>query len=213
MASINKHKRHGILHTGLWELGFSKEEEGALSPRCQASLSDATNIRSVVLDFRGRIDEDLVPFVSHGGVAYSFNFFLSDFHTLKRVELELPDRSSTTDEEVNLLRKKRLSDAIELGNSRLGSGAKLSSVTAFHVWYNASDDEVEFWLDEMECRDKWFWQADEGCFLTSKKGATSVKSSGVTPSGMYQDVEALGEVRRFIPHESLYLFRNIDRRD
>jgi hypothetical protein len=154
-----------------------------------------------------------VPFVSHGGVAYSLNFFLSDFYTLKRVELELPDRSSTLDEEVNLLRKKRLSDAIELGNSRLGTGAKLLSVTAFHVWHNTSDDEVLFWLDGMECRDKWFWQADEGYFLTSKKRSTSGKSSGATTLGMYQDFEALGPVRRFIPHESLNPFRNIDWRD
>lgn len=184
-----------------------------MSPIRQARLSDATNIRSVVPDFRGGVDADLVPFVLHGGIAYSFNFFLSDFHTLKRVELELPDRSSTPDGEVNLQRKKKLSDAIELGNSRLGMGAKLSSVTAFLVWHNAFDDEVQFWLDEMECRDKWLWQADEGYFLTSKKRSTSGKSSRATTLGMYQDSKALAPVRRFIPHDSLNLFRNIDWRD
>jgi hypothetical protein len=67
-----------------------------------------------------------------------------------------------------------------------------------------------FWLDEMESRDKWFWLADEGCFLTSKRRSTSGKSSGATTSGIYQDVEPLGPVRRYIPHEALNPFRNID---
>jgi hypothetical protein len=204
MPRINKSKRYGILDTGLWKLGVPKEGDNFSTPMRQARLSDATNIRSVVLDFTGGVDEDLVPFVSHGMVAYSFNFFLSDFHTLKRVELKLPDRSSTPDEEVNLLRKKRLSDAIELGNSRLGTGAKLSSVTAFHFWHNFLNDEALFWLDEMESRDNWFWLANEGCFLTSKKRSTSGKLSRATTLGMYQDVEPLGPVRRYIAHEALH---------
>jgi hypothetical protein len=32
MPRINKHKRHGILHTGLWKLGIPKEAENSLTP-------------------------------------------------------------------------------------------------------------------------------------------------------------------------------------
>jgi hypothetical protein len=143
MPHINKLKRHGIMHTGVWNLDVSKGEENFLTPVPQARLSDATNIRSVILDFRAA-DTELLPFFPHGGMAYSFNFFLSDFHKLKGVELDLPFRPKTEDQEVDSLREKKLSDSIELGNSRLGTGAKLSIVTAYHFWHESHDFEVGF---------------------------------------------------------------------
>jgi hypothetical protein len=177
MRRINKQKRHGILHTGLWKLGVPQEVETSLTPTSQARISDATNIRSVILDFDmwRPIDEDLVPFVSHGGVTYSFNLFLSDFHTLKRVELGLGYRIFAGKEE-DLLRQKRLSDSIELGNSRFGTGAKLSTVTAIHIPEDAPEG--------LEFEANWFWKADEGCFLTLKKRSTNGKSSGITTWAM-----------------------------
>jgi hypothetical protein len=208
MPLIYKHKRHGILYTGLWKLGDSKEKENVLTPMRQARLSHATSIRSVVLNFRMLIDADLVPFVSHGGVAYSFNFFLLDFHTLKRVELELPYRASTGDEEANLLRQKRLSDSIELGNSRLGTGAKLSRITAFYFsqdeFDGIHDQTVDDYLaQDMFSRDEWFWQADEEYFLTSKKRSTNGTPSGITTPAIYQYIEAFRPRRIFVAHEAL----------
>jgi hypothetical protein len=148
------------MNEGLWELGVSKDDETIRTDFIPATLADAFNIQEVILEFAYEHRFVAVPYVYLGGVKYHFNYFLAKFHDLKKVTLRLLGPNSL----LSGMREDEIFTAIRSGNSKLKTGAKLMSVTAYHV--GEDEDRIpEMDLAELECRDEWFWEAEEGGYL------------------------------------------------
>jgi hypothetical protein len=148
---------------GLWKLGVLKDEESVLTPIPPASLSDASNIREVILDFKNSYS-GIPPFLSYGSVAYSLNYFLTSFGKLRRVDLILPRTNLSISGLPNLEREDKVDEGIKMANARLGVPAKLSSILALHI-KDGIDASVDQWSQWLELGDEWFWQAEEGLLL------------------------------------------------
>jgi len=148
------------MNKGLWELGISKEDKTVRTDFILATLADATNIREITLEFRYENGFVAIPYVYLGGMRYHFNYFLSKFHDLKKVTLRLLGPNSL----LSGMREDEIFTAIRSGNSKLKTGAKLMRVTAYHVGEDG-DRIPEMDLGELECKDEWFWEAEEGEYL------------------------------------------------
>jgi hypothetical protein len=154
---------------GLWKIGGSKNAESLLTLMIPASLSDAANIREVILEFKGgeniMNDNFLPPFVAYGNTAYSSNYFLLSFQKLSRVELSVPQPYFTQGDWFPLYydRERKYFDGIKMANDRLGVPAKLSTVLALQIREGDWKEEDE--QQAMNAREEWFWQAEEGSFL------------------------------------------------
>jgi hypothetical protein len=161
------------MRTGLWKLGGAKNEENVLTPFVPASLSDATNIREVILEFKGGEhilnDTFLPPFVAYGNIAYSSNYFLVSFQKLRRVELSVPQPYFRPGDWSPLYydREKKYVDGIRMANDRLGVLAKLLTVPALQI--QEGDWMVGDQRQAMNAREEWFWQAEEGSFLNKSR--------------------------------------------
>lgn len=145
------------MRDGLFRLDTSAE----LWPTSAAVISDATNIREVILDFADTVPIRISPRISYGAVSYHFNYFLRPFRLLHRVEFCYP--WSPTNDDVS-----SFDPEIDKGNSHLKSHAKLSSIRAEHreddAWRLPFAPSLVPW-EQWESRDNWFWQADEGKYL------------------------------------------------
>jgi len=156
--------REGIMNEGLWELGVSKDDGIIRTDFIPATLADATNIREVILEFPYERGFVALPYVYLGGVKYHFNYFLAKFHDLKKVTLRLLGPNSLLSD----MRQYEIFCAIRSGNSKLKTGAKLMTVTAYHIGED-EDGIPDIDLSALGCRDEWFWEAEEGMFLLSSK--------------------------------------------
>lgn len=165
---------------GLWKLGVPKDEESVLTPNPPASLSDASNIRELILEFKDKGNfETFPPFILYGSVEYSSNYLLTSFHKLRRVDLVLPTQNFDIVNDNWILiqdREEKVADGIKKANARLGVPAKLSRVTALHI---EDDDFMEQtmapwqqWQQWLGSHDEWFWQAEEGSFLKEPASKT-----------------------------------------
>ena len=145
------------MRSGLWDLASTQSEERL--------LSDASNIREVTLEFKHEgYSGTFPPFVVHGGVSYSPNYFLTSFQKLTRVVLSLPSPPLNGNAFMHHLREEAVADGLKMAISRLGATPKLSRVLALHI---QGDEQV---LDESlqrawAARDEWFWQAEQGYYL------------------------------------------------
>jgi hypothetical protein len=161
---------------GLWKVGVSRDEESFLAHIRPAStsistvsLADATNIRVVIVEYKS---EDVVtyatfpPFIGFGNMAYSSNYFLIAFQTLRRVELILSRPYWNGDPSLANLYynyEMRYGEGIRLANERLGVSGKLSRVPALH--FEDGDPTAEDLWEAANLREEWFWQAERGTFL------------------------------------------------
>jgi len=140
--------RPGIMHQGLFRINHPDVDLPAMEPAfIPCTLSCATNIRHLVIDFKGsRTSEDILPFTPFGRVTFSPNYFIAPFLKagLKRMEMLLPERSLTRDSYVLLLREKKLEFGIKGLNMKLGVVGCLESVNA---GYEQDDDTIEDHLD------------------------------------------------------------------
>jgi len=161
------------MKTGLWQLGGSKNEESLLTPIVPASLSEATNIREVILEFKSyhRWYEQTVipPFIAYGNISYSSNYFLVSFQKLRRVELIVPQPWFTPANlwSVDHSGELRYRDGIKLVNIRLGVLGKMLTVPALQI--QGDDQMQEDEENALNAREEWFWQAEEGAFLKEPK--------------------------------------------
>ncbi|KAH9215426.1 hypothetical protein DL95DRAFT_138312 [Leptodontidium sp. 2 PMI_412] len=177
----------GIMHEGLWKVRHPDADITTtnISVFTPATVADATNIRHLVVEFKSDPEtENILPFFAFGQVTFSLNYFTVPFKTLKRVEVVMPKRSVTRDGYVLLLREKKMDFGIKGVNSKMGVVGRLESVSGFceeggedgmdvdgGVVTNVAEEELNELgeLAELEVRDKWFWEAREGCFLGEVK--------------------------------------------
>ncbi|KAG4435980.1 hypothetical protein IFR05_008522 [Cadophora sp. M221] len=185
----------GIMHEGLWKVRHPDADTDTTAAAAlaftPANIADATNIRQLVVKFKSdRETENILPFFAFGQVTFSLNYFTTPFKALKRVEMVMPKRSITRDEYVLLLREKKMDFGIKGVNSKMGVVGRLESVSGFcevdvdedvmdidgGEVTNAVEQELNELgeLAELEGRDKWFWQAREGCFLGEVKEEKAV---------------------------------------
>ena len=141
------------MKVGLWKVGGSKDEENRLTLIAPASLSDATNIREVILEFykdhHWWSKTVIPPFVAYGNISYSSNYFLVSFRKLRRVELSVPQpwftpanwwRTTVLQDHEGL----RYREGIDLLNVRLGVLGKMSTVPALQ---NQGHYHIRFCID------------------------------------------------------------------
>lgn len=146
---------------GLWEIG-SSDEESQLTPSVPALIADATNIRAVTLHYDGCSS----PEIFYGGVAYSFIYFLVPFKYLTRVELIMSVyRAKLITYRGPRTVPPKLDRAIQIGNSRFGAFAKLSTVWGLHKREEPEDPTWVGRKTRLQVREEWFWQAEDGHFL------------------------------------------------
>jgi hypothetical protein len=125
---------------GLWKIGGSKSEESLLTPMIPASLSDAANIREVILVFKGCENimniNFLPPFVTYGSTTCSSNYFLVSFNKLRRAELSVPQpyfRQGDWSPLYYYDRGKKYFHSIKMANDRLCVPTKLPTVPALQI--------------------------------------------------------------------------------
>ncbi|PVH85774.1 hypothetical protein DL98DRAFT_650724 [Cadophora sp. DSE1049] len=182
----------GIMHQGLFRINHPDADASTTAPAfVPCTLSSATNIQHLVIEFKFTSSENIIPFTPFGRVTFSPNYFITPFlnQGLKRVEMAMPRRSVTTDVYMLLLREKKLEFGIKGLNAKMGVVGRLEGVGAAYEereeegeeGLNGHDDvgEDELWelekLVELEWRERWFWEAAEGSYLGEVR-----KVAGVT---------------------------------
>jgi len=146
--------RTKIMSKGLWGVGGSKSRLSSsdATDKTQTSLSDAENIRVVIIEYQSKGElgayAAFPPFISFGNMSYSSNYFQVPFQNLKRVKLILPkpySEGGTLWAPLYDYWEGIYGVGIGLVNERLGVLGKLSTVSALHF-----DEEGPTMEDLME---------------------------------------------------------------
>ncbi|KAL2072641.1 hypothetical protein VTL71DRAFT_11984 [Oculimacula yallundae] len=173
----------GIMHKGLWRVRNPGTETMYSPEREPATISDATNIRKLLIQFESeRETEDIIPFTAFGQVTFSLNYFITSFKQLKVVEMILPARSVSQGPYVKLLREKKFDFGIKGINSRMGVVGRLRAVRALcHTeGLDEHDSRIQALLDilRLESGERWFWEANDGCFLGGRREVEELETIG-----------------------------------
>lgn len=154
---------------GLWKIIIRKDNKRYLISSPPASISNARNIREVILEFKYKSSNNvLLPFISHENVEFNLNYFLVHFQHLRRVDLVLPDDWKAAAHTRQLERK--LAQCIRIVNSRLGLLARLITVPALYSEEEEDGEPCESRLALLRSHDCWFWHAEDGRYLRTREG-------------------------------------------